>query len=409
MILTQPNEKFNEILVVHDNEDWIWRLAHASLTDSRREFVRIPTSTPIRQSWKRFKNAERVIIYWESKKRSGGAITEEILDISPHFDTGEKIIVLTTNATREDVVYFNELGIRRIVTIRNRTKDLEVATREILAHIDQPSTKDRVERTWQRVQYAIDTMPENASEEHLVTIETTLKKIQSIQGYSARWYDAYASLQAMKGNYSEALNYWLKSLEMNPNHFRTYNNLINFHRKCENHSEAIGLLKKMHELNKSNISRLVSMGEVHQSLFDSERAEFFFKSALDRDSLCAGALNGLAEIKFNQGHIDEARNLLSKSHLAYKSASNFNQKGIDLVRLGQFEEALEHYTKAQYVLPQQEKGPMLFYNIGLCYFKWGKAGTATEFLKIALIKEPNYKKAKRLLDAINKDKDLKSA
>ena len=43
---------------------------------------------------------------------------------------------------------------------------------------------------------------------------------------------------------------------------------------------------------------------------------------------------------------------------------------------------------------------MLFYNIGLCYEKWGKRDMAQEFLKIALIKEPNYKKAQKLLNQI---------
>jgi Tfp pilus assembly protein PilF len=52
------------------------------------------------------------------------------------------------------------------------------------------------------------------------------------------------------------------------------------------------------------------------------------------------------------------------------------------------------------VLPQQDKGPLLFYNIGLCYSRWGKKDMAREFLKIALIKEPNYRKARKLLSQL---------
>ena len=68
-------------------------------------------------------------------------------------------------------------------------------------------------------------------------------------------------------------------------------------------------------------------------------------------------------------------------------------------------EACEHYTRAQYVLPHQDKGPLLFYNIGLCYARWGKHKMAQEFLKIALIKEPTYRKAQKLLEQV----DLKYA
>src|SRR5690606_37509108 len=112
------------------------------------------------------------------------------------------------------------------------------------------------------------------------------------------------------------------------------------------------------------------------------------------------ALNGLAEIRFHQGNLEESRRLLSRSNLAYKTAANLNRAGIDMVKANRFQDALEHYTRAQYVLPLQDKGPMLFYNIALCYFRWGRETMAKEFVTIALIKEPNYKKARRLLEQI---------
>ena len=65
-----------------------------------------------------------------------------------------------------------------------------------------------------------------------------------------------------------------------------------------------------------------------------------------------------------------------------------------------FWDRFDHYTKAQYVLPHQNKGPMLFYNIGLCYFRWHKVDMAKEFLRLALIKEPGYKKASKLLGMV---------
>jgi tetratricopeptide (TPR) repeat protein len=90
-------------------------------------------------------------------------------------------------------------------------------------------------------------------------------------------------------------------------------------------------------------------------------------------------------------------------------AAKLNKMGITMVQAGRYAEALEHYSKAQYVLPQQEKGPQLFFNIGLCYARWGKHSTAQEFLKLALIKEPNYKKAEKLLEQITQIQQRASA
>ena len=197
-----------------------------------------------------------------------------------------------------------------------------------------------------------------------------------------------------------AKQYWQQALDKNPNYFRSYNNLIKFYRRSGNQTEALKLMQKMHELNRGNISRLVGMGEVQMALGDTKKAEFFFQSALDRDRYCSGALNGLGEIRFHEGSLEESRQLLARSEMAFKAAQRFNQHGIKLVRLGQFEAALELYTNAQFVLPQQDKGPLLFYNIGLCYSRWGKLEMAKHFLNIAIIKEPNYHKAHKLLAVV---------
>jgi Tfp pilus assembly protein PilF len=172
------------------------------------------------------------------------------------------------------------------------------------------------------------------------------------------------------------------------------------HRALGRNMEAYMLMQKMQMLNRSSISRLVAMGETQLALNDDRKAEHYFKSALEKDAWCSGALNGIAEIRFRQGDLDTARTMLEKSSLSYRYASKLNMDGIEMVRRGRYGEALEHYSKAQYVLPQQEKGPQLFYNIGLCYSRWNKPEMAVEFLKLAIIKEPNYKKAQKLMDQI---------
>ena len=202
-------------------------------------------------------------------------------------------------------------------------------------------------------------------------------------------------------NQELAFQNWQKALDINPNYYPTRNAIIDSYCEEQRYDEALNLLRQMQTRNKHSVSRLVKIGEIHSQLKDREKAEHYYNSALTKDQFCGSALNGLAILRFDQGKIEESRRLLSQSSIANKIASKLNRHGVELVKQEKYQEALEHYTKAQYVLPQQDKDPMLFYNIGLCYSRWGKQDTAKQFLQLALIKEPNYKKAEKLLKQLS--------
>ncbi len=396
-------ERFCESIAVMDDTSWIWSLSQLCMTKAGLKFLRLPSQATIRHSWSRFRNAPVILIHWESKGRQGGAIVEEILDVDPNYDVANKVIVLTSNPIHEDVVYFSELGIRRIVRIRNRDKEIEANKLELTHHLTeatQPNPKPSIEVLWRKVLSAIDRLPATPNTAILQRIEENILKLRGTSKPMARDIDALASVRYHRGEIAEAFAGWQAALDGNPNYFRSYNNMIAAHRSQEQHTEAYMLMQKMQMLNRSNISRLVAMGETQLALNDDRKAEHYFRSALEKDAWCSGALNGIAEIKFRQDDLETARTMLEKSALSYRFASKLNLQGIEMVRRGRYDDALEHYSKAQYVLPQQEKGPQLFYNIGLCYSRWNKPVMAVEFLKLAIIKEPNYKKAQRLMEQI---------
>ena len=396
---------FEEIILITDEQTWVPQFIHKCVAGHKRTSVRLSSSVPLRPSWNRFKHSEPIIIHWESKHRSGGAIVEEILDIAPKFDVGERIIILTTNPTHENMVYFSELDIHRIIRLRAREKDLEKAALEFSQHFQacQNATPDttRGEAAWRHILQQLDSLPKNPDPETLDSIQKAVDRLNGDSTPTARYLDAHAHIAAYRGSHEKAVALWQQALDKNPNYFRAYQGIIGNYRANGRLREALALMQKMQEMNRSNISRMVGIGEVLLELEDDKKAEHYFRSALERDRFSSGALNGLAEIKFRQGDLDESRKLLSRSHLAYRAAAKLNNQGIEMVRKSHYEDALKHYTKAQYVLPQQEKGPLLFYNIGLCYARWSKPEMAREFLKLALIKEPNYKKARQLLTQID--------
>ena len=105
---------------------------------------------------------------------------------------------------------------------------------------------------------------------------------------------------------------------------------------------------------------------------EQEKAEKFYDLALSRNRHCSAALNGLAQIRFEQGLLSESRDLMERSQSAQELASYLNKVGISLVKEKKFHEALDHYSKAQFVLTHHDKGAQLLYNIALCYLRWGK-------------------------------------
>ena len=399
------NTKLKEVILITDDQAWLTPYVQ-KVGVQFGEFLRLRPTASIRQSWQRFKDAPCIIIHWESKLRSGGALVEEILEVDVHFDVAKKIVVLTSDPIHEDVVYFSELGLKKIIRIRNRTPDNDAWSEELRQHITEAISDDtastNVEIQWRKILRMIDSFTHPCQMDRVQNLETKIFRLRANgQSATAREIDALGSVAYFKNQFEEALQLWEQALQKNPNYFRSYNNIIKLHRYLKRPVLALAFMQKMHQLNKSRVARLVSMGEVHLELNDEKKAEHCFRAALERDAYSSGALNGLAEVKFYQGELEEARSLLHKSLLAYRCAQKLNLSGVEMVRSGKYQNALDHYSKAQYVLPQQEKGAQLFFNIGLCYSRWGKESMAREFLKLSLIKAPTYKKAQKLLDQLS--------
>jgi tetratricopeptide (TPR) repeat protein len=397
---------FREILVVMDDQTWVWNFVSSQMQRMGVPFVRMASGMSLRRGWNRFRSADRIIIHWENTQRSGGAMIEEIAEIDQRFDIAERVIVLTTNPTHEDVVYFSELGVKRIMRLRQRDKDLEVASPELEAHLTRLPDKSAADTAWRRVLHAIDRLRGRTSspgvEDHLAKLTRAIENLAPTEETrTARYWDAKAAIEALRGNHEVAEKWWRVAFEKNPNYYRAYNNFVGWMQERGRLKEALAVLKRMQELNGNSIARIAAIGEIHVAQGDDAKGEAAFQHALERDAFCSRALNGLAEIRFRHGDLEASRQMLSKSAMAYGIAKKLNDRGIEMVRGNKYEQALEHYTRAQYVLPQQEKGPMLFFNIALCYYRWGRFTLAREFVRIALIKDPRYGKAQRLLQLVD--------
>ncbi len=439
------SKHFAEAIVISDDQDWIWNFARQALHRCGLTPLRLPSSVSLRDSRSRLDNGRPIVIDWACRARPAPALIEELRE---HYGNGamtDRIIVLATDVLREDALYFGELGITRLLVLRNRDVELARANRDFLAHWQSAATGithsafagSRTDAQWRSLLRHIDTAMEHYWEKREGRVEDSngasvsvdfaiassvaaeralgdkawAALIERARGFlgrgggaaidaGARDLDLEASLLVLLDRPSDALQRWLRACELNPNFHRAHINLSRCLRNLGRHEEALAIVRHRHEQNRKSIGLLVEMGDIHLAANEIDKASHHYQLALDRDAASEAALNGMAQVKFARGELKECRQLLARSGSSAKAAARLNAMGIELVRAGKFAEALELYTRAQFVLPQQEKGPMLFYNMGLCYLRWGRSEIARDFIKLALIKDPAYPKAKSLLARI---------
>jgi tetratricopeptide (TPR) repeat protein len=391
-----------EGLLIIDDSSWVWAFCKNIAQGAGQTALKVSSNIAIRENWSRLRKAPFILIHWENRKRPSGALIEEILEVDDGTDPTNRLIIVTTDPLHEDVIYFSELGLCRIVRLRNREDELKKASTELKSHFDaiKKPTSD-TETSWRQLRHSIERLKGDDSPVVVVQIRNQLDRLAAQTSCPpARKLEAEAALCVKTNEPEKAVQLALMALENNPNFFRAWNTLVSATILLGKHEDAYALLQKLQLRNRASVKRLSTIGHELIALKDFEKAEHFFNCAIDHDKLNSDALNGLAEIKFLKNELDTAKNLLAKSNRSKDVAIKLNTKGIEMVMQKNYQEALTHYTNAHYILPGTSEGHQIFYNIALAYAKWGKNETAEKFLKLALIKKPDYERATKLLERI---------
>jgi tetratricopeptide (TPR) repeat protein len=353
-----------------------------------------------RHSWTKFKTSPFILIHWENPTRSGGAIVEEIIDTDPTFDVTERIIIITTSPTRQDVIYFSELGLTKVLKINSHSGTLHAEGLKLQKLMNSCSAEAPAP-TWYSIKrqiLALDTPIQSQIVRHFEKlIESRRSKENTNSEY---YYEACALLKMKQENFDDAEELFNQAIKCNPSNVCPFTGLAENYRNSNRLDRSQSIYEKLQQYNNKNQGRLTALGDLHLRQGKTDRAEAYFKAVLDNDGDFSGALAGLALVKFQQNKLEQSRNQLKNPQLRKKVASELNKKGISLVLQGDYSNALEFYSKAQYVVLDQKKDPMLFYNMGLCYSRRNKPDYAKVFLELAIIKNPDYIQAKNLLKSL---------
>lgn len=392
-----------KVIVICDDKTWISDFIQRGLREGGYSCeMGFQSDVVVKEHAELFAQAELIIALWETQFRSVEGIMEELRELMPSYPFAEKVIAMSTNDSHDVTVFQNDLGIHKMIKLRNRKDHLAKARSTFSQWLKIGNPLKGIEKAWHnlyRFTAAVDL--EGPKDSEVAKLDDALAKVLSHIGTpNARYLDLFGVLQYMRHNYEQAVENWEAAIEREPNFLEPYNHLVTHHMIRGSKDRAIALSQKLQAINRKGLSSLVTLGSIYEAIGDDPRAEHYYKLALAKDEHLSSAINGLASVKFRQGQLEQSRSLLARSQQSTRMASELNRHGIMLVKKGFFEQALGHYSKAQYVLPTHDKGPMLFYNMGLCCSKWGKSQEAEQFLRIALIKDPSYHKAQELINRL---------
>ncbi len=116
-----------------------------------------------------------------------------------------------------------------------------------------------------------------------------------------------------KNNYSSALYYFQKAVELDPNNVDYLTELAIAHYKLKNYDEAIRTYEKIISLHPDNVSSYYNrIGNIYWIKKDFEKAEFYFRKAIELDPTLVVSYNNLALMLDENGKKEEAVKVLNQ-------------------------------------------------------------------------------------------------
>jgi tetratricopeptide (TPR) repeat protein len=313
-----------------------------------------------------------------------------------------RTVVIGRGLTREDAIFLAEHQVGSVFSLPEKriAWDRQVANvvRRIEAlHLTELARRDSAE---ERI---VSRFLEMLSVWERVSDELQMKatdQLLRVLGDSSRYAELLARKCIVERNFRGAEQWLGKAISKNPNYFSAMQLLADVFFEMGKPEKSLALLEKLRDNNPRNVQRLVKIAKCYVKMGEHAKADKVLCDALCIDEFYPEAREELGRVRVVLGDYPAARILLQHTSKSRDLANFLNKLGIDLVAKSKFQDSIEHYKNAQFVLPGNEQSHLLFFNIGLAYAKWGKLAEARNYVKLALIRQPGYAKASELLDKI---------
>lgn len=174
--------------------------------------------------------------------------------------------------------------------------------------------------------------------------------------------------------------------------------------------DARRFLEDSNKQSPNNLRRLDDMGELYLGLNDVEKAVENLRTLVKLSPESEAIKFYWFERLDDAGYTDEARKFCQQTTKPMEVVRFYNNKGVEMSKLGDHRGAIAQYQKAIKLYPNFKENYRLHYNIALAYIKLKNIPAyeaAAEALKAALQLKPEFDKARTTLEVVNKTLDKK--
>jgi tetratricopeptide (TPR) repeat protein len=214
-------------------------------------------------------------------------------------------------------------------------------------------------------------------EEVLADFEQLSKR----KNYSAADYYNLGFLYEQVGGKEEALRFYTKAVQMQPDHAQALYNMANLYRDTGNYKIALALYGRLLHFHPRFVQGYLNMGLIFNALGDQQRARQFYLKVIDLDPDNGDAYFNLGYLSESQGELSEAVNYYEKAvEVAPKNAETYYNLGNVYASLGQNGEAIASYLKTVGINPRHQNA---FVNLSILSFKSRDFQRAIHYLEDA--------------------------
>ncbi len=200
-------------------------------------------------------------------------------------------------------------------------------------------------------------------EEVLADFEQLSKR----KNYTAADYYNLGFLYEQVGGKDEAMRFYTKAVQMQPDHAQALFNLANLYKDIGNYKAAMALYSRLVHFHPKYFLGYLNMGIIFNAIGDQPRARQLYLKVIDLDPDNGDAYFNLGYLSESQGELSEAVNYYERAgELEPKNAEVYYNLGNVYASLGQKSEAIASYLKTVGINPHHQDA---FVNLSILSFK----------------------------------------
>lgn len=352
--------------------------------DSIREF---PTPGAATGALDEYRREERPIVILMEREIQGRKTTDAVIRIRRLYPKA-KIIILASDVTKEVALYINELGVEAII-------QKPISAENILLKINDCLEESKEQLLTEHVHALI-------SKSRLREALEVLEKFELINKPSSLTYGLTGDVYLAEGDNAKAIGLYEKAHAANMHLIDPLKRLVAIYKFVDD-DKALATLREIDRITPFNPERKMEMGEIclrqgdiasASSLFEAgyvqaaeeyfmllgDYAERIFELLVDKIPELAGVF------------LDRATK--GKRSLPTLDVRQFNRLGIAQREAGEWEKAVDTYTKALELIPDD---PILHYNLALAYNAGNAESQAVDCLDRAVELDSEIHRGKEIV------------